>query len=442
MESKMVFIYVTPLNFNQDTIMDNRFFTYRDNVLHCEAVSMTDIAAKFGTPAYIYSASAIRAQVKALQDAFSAALPDNRQPRFCFACKANSNIHVLNVIREAGCDLEIVSEGELVRGLKAGFNANQIVSTGVGKTPSEITASLNAGIHQFNVESVEELHAINKIAGDMGKIAPVVFRLNPNVAAGGDDKIMTGRTRDKFGIGPDRIFEAFELADEMQHIKPYGLSMHIGSQIHEVWHFRQAYGKLAEIVNDLRSKGHEITRLDIGGGFGISYQDETPLDPKEIASAVKDLIEPLGTEIVMEPGRFLVGNCGVLLSEILYIKKTADKHFLILDKAMNDLLRPSLYDAYHGIAPVQEPTSDQQQHSYDIVGPICETGDTFARDRFLPEMKDGQLVAVGSAGAYGSCMASNYNTRPMLPEILVDGDKATLIRRRQTYDDLLEMEAV
>lgn len=422
--------------------MDNRFFTYRDNVLHCEDVALSEIAANYGTPAYIYSAGAIRAQVQALKDAFGQALPENRQPRFCFACKANSNIHVLNVIREAGCDLEIVSEGELVRSLKAGFAADQIVSTGVGKTPSEIRASLTAGIHQFNVESVEELHAIDKIAGEMGKVAPVVFRLNPNVAAGGDDKIMTGRTRDKFGIGPDRIFEAFDLAQKMQHIQPLGLSMHIGSQIHEVWHFRQAYGKLAEIVSDLREKGHEISRLDIGGGFGITYQDETPLDPREIAAAVKDLIEPLGTEIIMEPGRFLVGNCGILLSEILYIKKTADKHFLILDKAMNDLLRPSLYDAYHGLSPVKKPDSNAKQHSYDIVGPICETGDTFARDRFLPEMKDGELVAIGSAGAYGACMASNYNTRCMLPEILVDGAKAQLIRRRQTYDDLLEMESL
>lgn len=420
--------------------MDNQFFTYRDNMLHCEGVALSDIAKEYGTPAYIYSAGAIRAQIKALQNAFAAALPENKQPRFCFACKANSNIHVLDIIRKAGCDLEIVSEGELIRGLKAGFAAGQIVSTGVGKTPNEIRSSLSAGIHQFNVESIEELHAINALAAKMDKIAPVVFRLNPNIAAGGDDKIMTGRTRDKFGIGPDRIFEAFETAQKMQHINALGLSMHIGSQIHEVWHFRQAYGKLAEIVCDLRSKGHEITRLDIGGGFGITYQDETPLAPREIAKAVKDLIAPLNTEIIMEPGRFIVGNSGIILSKILYIKKTADKHFLILDQAMNDLLRPTLYDSYHSISPVVQPQDSEKRHSYDIVGPICETGDTFARDRFLPEMSDNALVAIGSAGAYGACMASNYNTRPMLPEVLIDNSEVKRIRRRQTYDDLLAIE--
>lgn len=421
--------------------MQNSFFTYTNNVLHCEDVPLSEIANEFDTPVYVYSAGAIRHQITKLQNAFKDHLSADRQPRFCFACKANSNIHVLKVIREAGCDLEIVSEGELVRGLKAGFRADQIVSTGVGKTASEITHALEVGIHQFNVESIEELDAIQGIAKELNETATVVFRLNPNVAAGGDDKIMTGRTRDKFGIGPDRIFEAFERAQDMSHVNAVGLSMHIGSQIHEIWHFRQAYARLADIVRDLRDAGHIIDRLDIGGGFGIQYQDETPLDPDEVARAVRDLIEPLGTEIVMEPGRFIVGNSGILLSKVLYIKHTADKKFLILDQAMNDLLRPSLYDAYHAIQTINQPKDNTPQHSYDIVGPICETGDTFARDRMLPELAQHDLVAIMSAGAYGACMASNYNTRPMLAEILVDGGKATLIRRRQTYDDLLSLEA-
>ncbi len=416
------------------------YFSYKNNMLHCENVSFADIAARHDTPCYVYSAAAIRGQLAALQGAFARHLPQERQPKFCFACKANSNIHILSLIREAGGCLEIVSEGELVRGLKAGFKGEDIVSTGVGKTPSEIAACLKAGIHQFNVESVEELTAIQAIAADHNVIATVVFRLNPNVAAGGDDKIMTGRTRDKFGIGPDRIIEAFENAQSMPNIRAVGLSMHIGSQIHEIWLFRQAYGKLAEIVTDLRGRGFAIDRLDIGGGFGIRYQNEQPLDPEDIAKAVKDLILPLNTEIIMEPGRFIVGNSGVILSKILYIKKTADKSFLILDQAMNDLMRPSLYNAWHGIKPVAEPLTGEESVSYDIVGPICETGDTFARERLLPPMKPLDLVVIEGAGAYGASMASNYNTRPLLAEILVDGNDMRVIRRRQSYDDILALE--
>lgn len=415
-------------------------FSYKNNILHCSEVPVDTLADQFSTPSYVYSGDAIKAQIKSLQEAFARYLPEARQPRFCYACKANSNIHVLSLIREAGADLEIVSQGELVRGLKAGFRADQIVSTGVGKTAEEIKACLEAGIHQLNVESLEELRAIAEIAESMGKVAPVVFRLNPDIAAGGDDKIMTGRTRDKFGIGPDRILEAFDLAATMPSVNALGLSMHIGSQIHEIWLYRQAYAKLGDIVKTLRGSGHTIERLDIGGGFGICYQNETPLDPAEIAKAVRDLIEPLGTQILMEPGRFITGNSGIILSKILYIKKTADKNFLILDQAMNDLMRPSLYDAWHGLVPVVQGEGKQEMVSYDIVGPVCETGDTFARERLLPELQEGDLVAILGAGAYAASMASNYNTRPLLAEILVNGSAVKQVRKRQSYDDILKLE--
>lgn len=419
--------------------MSDSYFSYKNNMLHCENVPLDTLAADYGTPCYVYSAAAIRGQVAALQSAFARHLPQDRQPKFCFACKASSNTHILSLLRQAGCGLEIVSEGELVRGLKAGFAGADIVSTGVGKTESEIRACIEAGIHQFNVESFEELTAINAIAASMERMATVVFRLNPNVAAGGDDKIMTGRNRDKFGIGPDRIFDAFEAARDMPNVQAVGLSMHIGSQIHEIWLFRQAYGKLAEIVGDLRRRGHSVERLDIGGGFGIRYQNEKPLDPDDIAMAVRDIILPLDTEIIMEPGRFIVGNSAVILTRVLYIKETTDKSFLILDQAMNDLMRPSLYNAWHGVRPVAEPEGATDT-VYDIVGPICETGDTFARERVLPRLAPDDLVVIEGAGAYGASMASNYNTRPLLPEILVEGEQARLIRRRQSYDDILGLE--
>lgn len=417
-------------------------FTYKNGTLCIEGVSAHDIATQHGTPCYVYAAGHIRHQLEALKTAFAAVLGKAALPAFCYATKANSNTHILRLIKAAGGQLEIVSEGELFRGLKAGFNGADIVMTGIGKQESEITAALAAGIKQFNLEAIEELEVVNKIAARMGLVAPVAFRLNPDVAAGGDDKIMTGRARDKFGLGPDRILEAYAKAAELPHIKVVGLSMHIGSQIHEVWLFRQAYAVLAQMVHTLRGLGYDVQRLDIGGGFGIAYQDETPLPIAEIAEAVRDIILPLKTAILMEPGRFLVGNCGVLLSTVTTVKTTVDKSFLVCDFAMNDLMRPSLYNAWHSLVPVDLPPQAAEQISYDIVGPVCETGDTFARERPLGVLKKGALVAVQSAGAYCSSMASNYNSRPMAPEILVDGNTQTLIRRRQTFADLVALEDV
>lgn len=415
-------------------------FTEKMGVLCADSVSLADIAAEYGTPAYVYAGSSIRDQYEKLDKAMRKALPKDRQPMLCYAAKANSNLAILSLLRSMGSGLEIVSEGELHRGIKAGFDPAKIVATGVGKQASEIAESLKAGIHQFNVESLPELEHIQEIAEGMGKTATVVFRLNPNVTGGGHHKISTGRKRDKFGLSRDRVFEGYEIAKEMSHVNVVGLSMHIGSQVFTVETFKDAFEKLPDIVKDLRAAGHSVDRLDIGGGFPIVYDDENLLDLDAYAQWVNDIVVPLDTEIIMEPGRYLVGNSGVVLSEVLYVKETMDQKFLVLDAAMNDLIRPTLYDAYHGIEPVKN--RDATVQIYDVVGPICETGDTFTTGRALPTMNAGDLAVIKSAGAYGFCMASNYNTRPLPPEILVDGDKVELIRPRQTYDDILSLESI
>lgn len=415
-------------------------FVEKNGVLHVDDVSLADIAQQHGTPAYVYSAHVIRAQYTALKDAMERALPADRQPLLCFACKANSNIAVLSLLRGLGAGLEIVSEGELHRGIKAGFDPQTIVSTGVGKSDPEIAACLKAGIHQFNVESLPELEAIQRVAAEIDITASIVFRLNPDVSGGGHHKISTGRARDKFGLSPERVYDGFAIAAEMSHVEAIGLSMHIGSQVFTVEAFKEAFEKLPDIVGEIRGRGFTVSRLDIGGGFPIVYDDESLLDLDAYAQWVNDIIVPLETEIIMEPGRYLVGNAGVLLTEVRFVKETSERNFLIIDAAMNDLIRPTLYDAYHGVEAVQN--RDAEAVTYDIVGPICETGDTFSHDRALPRMQAGDLAVVKSAGAYGFCMASNYNTRPMPPEILVDGSNVSVIRPRQTYDDLLASETV
>jgi len=414
-------------------------FHPKNGVLHCDSVALPALATQYGTPAYIYSASHIRGQYDALMGAMRRALPADRQPMLCYACKANSNIGILSLLKSMGSGLEVVSEGELRRGLKAGFDPARIVSTGVGKQESEIAFALNAGIHQFNVESLPELAQIQRIAENLNKTAHIVFRLNPDVTGGGHHKISTGRKRDKFGLSRETIFTGFDMAKNMSHIKAVGLSMHIGSQVFTVEAFKQAFEKLPALVGELRAAGYDIERLDIGGGFPIIYKDENLLDLDSYAAWVRDIILPLGTEIIMEPGRYLVGNAGVLLSKVLHVKETADHSFLVIDSAMNDLIRPTLYDAYHGIAPVTN--TDAPMKHYDVVGPICETGDTFSTGRNLPQMQAGDLLVIQSAGAYGFSMASNYNTRPLPPEILVDGDKHALLRPRQSYEDIFGTEA-
>ncbi len=415
-------------------------FNEKDGILHVDDIALPEVASSAGTPCYVYSASVIRDQYAALKGAMEIALPADRQPLLCYACKANSNLAVLSLLRSLGCGLEIISEGELVRGLKAGFDPAKIVSTGVGKQKSEIKACLEAGIHQFNVESLPELERINEVATKIGKTASVVFRLNPDVAGGGHDKISTGRSHDKFGLGAENVTKGFEAASTMENVTALGLSMHIGSQVFTVESFREAFDKLPALVESLREGGHEITRLDIGGGFPIVYDDEKLLDLDAYAAWVRDIIAPLNTEIIMEPGRYLVGNAGVLLTEVLYIKETDDRSFLVIDAAMNDLLRPALYDAFHGIEAVANRSNAAT--TYDVVGPVCESSDIFAEQRNLPTMAQGDLAVIRSAGAYGFSMASNYNTRPLPAEVLVDGSNHAIIRQRQSFDDILKSETI
>ncbi|MCB1531441.1 MAG: diaminopimelate decarboxylase [Alphaproteobacteria bacterium] len=412
----------------------------KNGVLHVDDVSLTRIADEAGTPAYIYSAAHIKSQYQRLSDALKKAIPADRQPLLCYACKANSNLAVLALLRSLGCGLEIVSQGELQRGLSAGFDPNVIVSTGVGKSDSEIRALLGANIHQINVESLPELERINDIATEIGASADVVLRLNPNVSGGGHHKISTGREHDKFGISEDKVFEGYAMAEEMEGVNIVGLSIHIGSQVFTVESFEPAFKKLASVVEALRNDGYEVSRLDIGGGFPIQYDNENLLDLDAYAKWVNEIIVPLDTEIIMEPGRYLVGNAGALLSRVEYVKEGTSRKFLVIDAAMNDLLRPALYDAYHGIEPVQNRDAGVQ--TYDIVGPICETGDTFSQDRELPSMSQGDLLVLKSAGAYGYCMASNYNTRGRPPEILVSGDSYEVIRPRESVEDILEKETI
>lgn len=415
-------------------------FQEKNGELFADDVPVAEIAKSVGTPAYIYSSGVIEEQYMRLKDAMRRALPPARQPLLCFACKANGNIGVLNLLQSLGSGLEIVSEGELVRGLKAGFKGEQIVSTGVGKQKSEIAACLKAGILQFNVESLPELERINEVAASIGQTANVAFRLNPDVSGGGHHKISTGRKRDKFGMGIEMMERAYATAAAMPHTNPVGLSMHIGSQVFEVEKFRDAFAKLPDAVKGLRAQGHTVSRLDIGGGFPIVYKDEKLLDLDAYAQWVNDIIVPLDTDIIMEPGRYLVGNAGVIVSEVIFVKETQDRKFLIIDAAMNDLIRPAMYDAYHGIEPVRN--RENFRETYDVVGPVCETGDTFTTGRDIPAVKPGDYVVIRSAGAYGSSMASNYNTRCLAPEIMTKNGEYAVIRPRQTYEDIIGRETL
>ncbi len=403
-----------------------------------DGVPLSLIAGTYGTPTYVYSAGEMKKQYAALAGAMQEYLPADQQPLLCFACKANSNLGVLAYLRSLGTGLEVVSGGELTRGLKAGFNPAHIVFTGVGKTRDEMILGLRSGIHQFNVESVPELIHLNTVAGEMNIKAPIVFRVNPNVTGGGHTKISTGRKHDKFGLDETYLKQAFDMLSSLPYITCEGLSMHIGSQVSTVESFKQAFEKLPGLVMALRAQGHTISRLDIGGGFPIIYKDEKLLDLSAYAKWVRDIVVPLGVAIIMEPGRYLVGNAGVLLSRVLYIKQTPDRNFLIVDSAMNDLIRPAMYDSYHEIEPIKN--RHLTPITYDVVGPVCESGDTFTKGRSLPELSAGDLVVIRSAGAYGSAMSSNYNTRPLIAEILTHEGTHTCIRERQTVEEIFAKE--
>ena len=411
-------------------------FQYQHDALHCEDIPLERLAKEYGTPAYIYSHTTLTRHYRAFDQAF-ASIPHI----VAFAMKANSNLAVLRLMASEGSGADIVSGGELFRALKAGIPPNKIVFAGVGKNVDEIKYALESDILLFNVESSSELHAINEVARQLGKQAPVALRINPDIDPKTHPYISTGMKKSKFGIAADRAIEEFQQAASFSHIKVIGVHAHIGSQLTQISPFVDSLKKVLGLVDTLKSKDIPIKYLNIGGGLGITYSDEAPPHPRELAEAISPLLREARCEVIMEPGRVIVGNAGILLTRVLYIKDTGTKKFAIVDAAMNDLLRPSLYEAHHDILPVQT-IPNAAEHVFDVVGPICESGDFLARDRPMPAVKQGDLLAVMSAGAYAFTMASNYNSRPRVPEILVKDGESFVIRERETFDDLVRGEHI
>ncbi len=424
-------------------------FHYQDGELFCEDVSVRQIAKEAGTPCYIYSAGTIVDHFIRL-DAGLAGI----NHEICYAVKANSNIAILNLLASKGAGFDIVSGGELFRVIRARGNPTLCTFAGVGKTADEIRFALQREILGFNVESESELTAINAVAKDMNVRAPIALRVNPDIEASTHKYIATGKKENKFGIGFDRIIEAYEEASRLPNIRIRGLQMHIGSQITTAGPFAKAVDKIAPVAEELQAQ-YGIEYFSIGGGMGIVYspslasgqqewwdeKDGDTLTIERYANAIVPVLKKLALRILLEPGRFMVGNAGILVTKVLYEKRTPSKTFAIVDAGMNDLIRPALYEGFHEIVPVRQPEDDEME-KIDLVGPICESGDFFAQNREVPKLREGDFVALMSAGAYGFTMASNYNSRPMPAEVLVSGGKASLIRERQTYEDLIRGESL
>lgn len=407
-------------------------FDFKNGVLHAENMALDQIAKEFATPCYVYSKAAL---TQAFSD-FSAGLIGTNH-LVCFAVKANPNIAILNLFAKLGAGFDIVSGGELARVLAAGGNPQKIVFSGVGKSADEMRAALNAGIFCFNVESASELNRLNQVAGEMGKIAPVSLRVNPNVDAKTHPYISTGLKNNKFGVAFEEAIAVYEQAAAMPNVAVHGVDCHIGSQITELAPFIEALDLILGLVDALATKNIPISHIDVGGGIGITYSDETPPEFKTYAQAILAKLAHKNVKVLFEPGRALVGNAGVLLTKVEYLKHTESKNFAIVDAAMNDLMRPALYDAYHDI--VAANPREGASNTYEIVGPVCESGDFLGHDRAL-NLAEGDLLAIKSAGAYGMSMASNYNTRGRAAEVMVDGDKVHLIRQREKVTDLFSLE--
>jgi diaminopimelate decarboxylase len=413
-------------------------FTYRRGELHCESVSLRALADAVATPAYVYSRAALIDAYGAYDRAFR-----DVPHVICYAMKANSNLGVLATLAREGAGADIVSGGELFRALRAGVPPKKIIFSGVGKTREEMRDALKADILMFNVESVAELRALDEVARAMGTRAPVALRVNPDVDPQTHPYISTGLKTAKFGIPIAQACDVYQEAATRSGLEVMGVQMHIGSQLTKTSPFADAAARVGGLVKHLRERGIEIRLLDVGGGLGIRYRDETPPSQADYAKVLLGIVgEIQGVTVVLEPGRSIVGNAGLLLTRVLYRKETPDKTFVVVDAAMNDLIRPAFYDAWHEIRPVDERRRGAPAETVDVVGPICESGDFLAQDRDVPRPEEGDLLAVMSAGAYGFAMASNYNTRPRAVEVLVDGDRYTIVRRRETFEDLVAGEAV
>jgi diaminopimelate decarboxylase len=414
-------------------------FQYRGGVLHAEDVSLPRIAAVVGTPAYVYSTATMERHYRVFAEGFA-----GTDALICYALKANSNQAVIRTFAELGAGADVVSIGELKRALAAGVPPQKIVFAGVGKTREEMAAALEAGIFQFNVESEPELELLSEAAAARGQVAPVAVRVNPDVDALTHAKISTGKRENKFGIPWDRARAVYERARRLPGVKAVGVAVHIGSQLTDLAPFEQAFRRVGELAQALRQEGHPIERLDLGGGLGIPYQagsNAMPPPPADYAAMARRTVGHLGFKLVLEPGRLLVGNAGVLLARVIYVK-TEGRRFVIIDAAMNDLIRPSMYDAWHDIAPVREPRPGAPAEAADIVGPVCESADVLAANRKIPPLAPDDLIAIRSAGAYGAVMSSTYNSRALAPEVLVKGAEFAIVRRRQSLEELIALDAL
>ncbi|MEL6644543.1 MAG: diaminopimelate decarboxylase [Pseudomonadota bacterium] len=414
-------------------------FLYKDGILHAEDVPVPDIAATVGTPFYCYSTATLTRHYQLFDEALS-----GLDHLVCYAMKSNSNQAILKLMGDLGAGMDVVSGGEYLRAKAAGIPGDRIVFSGVGKTGDEMHLALEGGIRQFNVESEPEMQLLSAIAVSMNTTAPITIRVNPDVDARTHAKIATGKSENKFGIPIARARDVYRMAADLPGIEVIGIDVHIGSQLTELEPFETAYLKVAELTRQLRADGHDIRRLDLGGGLGIPYarSNEAPPLPIEYGALIKRTVGDLGCEIEIEPGRLISGNAGILVSSVIYVKSGEGRDFLILDAAMNDLIRPAMYEAWHDIVPVLEASAGIETAAFDIVGPVCETGDTFAKAREMPPVQAGELVAFRSAGAYGAVMSSEYNTRPLIPEVLVREDQFAVIRPRPSFDDMIKRDTI
>ncbi len=414
-------------------------FLYRDGALFAEDVAISEIAAAVGTPFYVYSTATLLRHFQLFDDAL-----DGIPHLVCYAMKAASNQAILKTLAEAGAGMDVVSGGEYARAVAAGVPGERIVFSGVGKTAEEIAQAIRGGIRQFNVESEPEMQVISRVATELGANVPVTIRVNPDVDAKTHAKISTGKSENKFGIPISRASEVYRMAADLPGLEVIGIDVHIGSQLTDLAPFELAFQKVAELTETLRGEGHNIKRLDLGGGLGIPYarSNEAPPLPSEFGALIKKTVGHLGCEVEIEPGRLIAGNAGLMVSQVIYVKSGEGRDFLILDGAMNDLIRPAMYEAYHDIVPVVEQEAGVMQAPYDIVGPVCESGDTFAKQRMMPPLSTGDLVAFRSAGAYGAVMSSEYNTRPLIPEVLVKDDQYAVIRARPTFDEMINRDTI
>ena len=416
-----------------------RPFTYRDGALHAEDVALTAIAEAVGTPFYCYSSAAIAESFEAFRNAFA-----GQNALISYAMKANSNQAILTTLAKLGAGMDVVSVGELRRARAAGVPGERIIFSGVGKTLEEMTLGLDEKIFCFNIESEPELEALSRLASRRGEVAPIAIRVNPDIDARTHAKIATGKSENKFGVPISRARDVYAYARSLPSLSVQGVDMHIGSQITDLQPFDDAFALLAEFVQTLRADGHNIEHIDLGGGLGVAYRNDNhpPPSPEQYAKVVARRTAALGCQVILEPGRAVVGNAGALVASVIYLKKGENKRFVIVDAAMNDLVRPTLYDAHHEIVPVEEPQPGACLSRSDVVGPVCESGDYLALDRDLPDLAAGDLIAVMSAGAYGAVQAGTYNTRLLIPEVMVKGADYSVVRPRRTYEELIGLDTL